>query len=83
MLFRSLFICEATLPNKFKKVAHKLGHSTPYDLARMAIKSKSKKVVMFHIATTFIKQIDDFKLQADKELNDKVIIAEDLMEIEI
>ena len=78
-----LFICEATLPNKLKNVAHKLGHSTPYDLARMAIESKSKKVVMFHIATTFIKQIDDFKLQADKELNDNVIIAEDLMEIKI
>lgn len=78
-----LLLCEASLPNKFKTLAHKLGHSTPYDLALMAKESKSKKVVMFHIATTFIKQIDDFKRQADKELNDNVIIAEDLMEIEI
>jgi ribonuclease Z len=78
-----LLIYESTFPNKFKNIAYKYGHSTPYDLARLAIETNSKQVAMVHIASTYLNQIDNFKVEAEKELKRPIIIAEDLMVLEI
>jgi ribonuclease Z len=78
-----LFICESTFPSQFKRIAAKYGHCTPYDLARLANESHSKKVAMVHIASNYLDQIDKFKSQAEKEFGNEIIIAEDLMEIQI
>jgi ribonuclease Z len=78
-----LLICESTFPSKFKKIAYKYGHSTPFDLAKLAIESNSKRVAMVHIFSTFSNQREKFKLEAEKELKRKIILAEDLMKIEL
>jgi ribonuclease BN (tRNA processing enzyme) len=38
---------------------------------------------MVHIASNYLDQIDKFKSQAEKEFGNEIIIAEDLMEIQI
>ncbi|MFX0071834.1 MAG: MBL fold metallo-hydrolase [Candidatus Hermodarchaeota archaeon] len=76
-------IFESTFPSEFKKVAHKYGHSTPYDLAQLARESNCGQVAMVHIASTYIHQIEKFRSQAEIELNKTIIIPEDLMEINI
>ncbi|MBD3256694.1 MAG: MBL fold metallo-hydrolase [Candidatus Lokiarchaeota archaeon] len=78
-----LLIHEATFPNKFRNVAHKYGHSTPFDLAKIALESNSKKVAMVHISTAFQDQINQFKVEAEEVLGKEVFIPDDLTEMVI
>ena len=38
---------------------------------------------MIHISSVFSNQFEDFRIQAEKDFNGKVVIAGDLMNIEI
>jgi len=78
-----LFICEASFPDKFQKVAHKYNHCTPSDAAHIAKKSNSKKLVLVHISPIFESQIPFMKKSAEEIFEDEVIIAEDLNILEI
>ena len=78
-----MFICETTMPDKWSDFAHEYFHSTPSDAANIANAAQCKKLVLFHIASHFINQIDKFQKQAEQKFKKEVIIAEDLMELEI
>jgi len=78
-----LLICEATFPDKFKKVAHKYHHCTPSDAANIAKKSNSKKLVLVHISPVFESVIPKMKNAAEEIFENDVIIGIDLMQLEI
>jgi len=78
-----LFICEATFPDKFQKIAHKYHHCTPSDAAHMAKKSNSKKLVLVHISPIFDSQNSLMKKSAEEIFENEVIIAEDMRKLEI
>jgi len=78
-----LLVCECTLPDDMHEFAHKHNHCTPSDVGKIASKSNSKKLVLTHISSFFLDRIDEFKASAEKFFNKEVIIAEDLMELEI
>lgn len=77
------FICEATFPDKFQKIAHKYHHCTPSDAANIAKKSNSKRLALVHISPVFESQISMMKKSAEKIFGNEVIIAEDLKKFEI
>ena len=76
----NLLICESTYPDKYRRIAHKYGHSTPLDMAKIALKSNSKKLALVHLMSKIPKE---FKLHAEQEFKNKLIIAEDLMELKL
>ncbi len=78
-----LLICESTFSDKYGKIAHKYGHSTPLDMAKLTIESNSKKLALVHIMLNIPMELEKFKLQAEQEFKNKIIIAEDLMEIKL
>lgn len=78
-----LLVCECTLPDDMHKFAHEHYHCTPSDAGKIATAVNSKKLVLTHISSFFLGRIDEFKKSAEKNFNKEVIIAEDLMELEI
>jgi ribonuclease Z len=78
-----LLVCECTLPDDMHEFAQKHKHCTPSDVGKIAAAAGSKKIVLTHISSFFLGRIDEFKKSAEKYFNKEVIIAEDLMEIEI
>lgn len=78
-----LLICEATYPNKLSKMTTVYHHCTPSDAAEMALRANCKKLVLFHISSFFANDIENFKKAAETKLNKEVLIAEDLMIIEV
>ena len=78
-----LLIHESTFLDRYEELAHKLYHSTPSDAAEIAMESNCKKLVLFHIPPSFSKHTAKFKKQAEKRFKNKVLIAEDLMELNI
>ncbi len=76
-----IFICDATMPDEWAKFAHEHYHCTPSDAGKIATNANCKKLVLFHIASHFVNQIDKFKRQAEKEFKNEVIIAQDLLEL--
>jgi ribonuclease Z len=74
----NLFICEATFPDKFEKVAHKYHHCSPSDAAKIAKTSHSEKLVLVHISPIFIDFIKEMKKSAEKLFQKDVIIGKDL-----
>ncbi|MFX1259554.1 MAG: MBL fold metallo-hydrolase [Promethearchaeota archaeon] len=78
-----LLIAESSFPNKYKELAHKIYHSTPSDAAELGINSNCKKLVLFHISSAFKNQFARFKAEAEEIFKNDVIIAKDLMILEI
>lgn len=78
-----LLISEATFPNKYEQIAHKYGHTTPRDLAMLATNSNCKQTAIFHISSHYSDNLEDFKVQVEKNYKRTVILAEDLMEIKL
>ena len=78
-----LFICECTLPDDMYEFAYKHKHCTPSDVGKIAAAANSKKLVLTHISSFFLGRIDEFKKSAETHFKKEVIIAEDLMELEI
>ena len=78
-----VFICESTIPDEMADFAHKHYHCTPSDAAEIADKANCNRLVLFHISSHFIEQINEFKTQAAVKFKKSIIIAEDLMEIEV
>jgi ribonuclease Z len=74
-----LLICESTLPTQFKSFAHQHFHMTPEDAANLAVASSAKKLLLFHISSYFVEQVDEFKNQAEKIFKKEVMIAHDNM----
>jgi len=70
-----LAIMEATGPKEWR-----LGHINGEDLGKLAQKTKIKKLVVIHIANTYLPRI---KKDIKKNYKGKLIIAKDLMEIQI
>jgi len=79
----NLLICESTLPNEYAQLAHKINHSTPSDAAKIATKANCEKLALFHISSYFKDQITNFKKEAEVIFKKEVIIAEDLMVIDV
>ncbi|MFX1239257.1 MAG: MBL fold metallo-hydrolase, partial [Promethearchaeota archaeon] len=73
--------CESTFPDELADFAHKHYHFTPADAAELALETQCKKLILVHISSYFIDQLDIFKQQAEQKLRKSVILAEDLMEI--
>jgi ribonuclease Z len=79
----NLFICESTFPDKYAKFADEYGHSTPSEVARMARDANCQKLVLVHLYPLFAKKIVRSKKNL-KEIFDKgIIIADDLLTVEI
>jgi ribonuclease Z len=78
-----LLACECTLPDEMGEFAHKHYHCTPTDVGKIAVVVNTKQLVLTHISSFFLGQIDEFKKIAAKYFKKEVIIAEDLMELEI
>ena len=78
-----LFICDTTMPDEWEEFAHEHFHCTPSDAATIANKIYCEKLVLFHIASHFIKQFDKFQQQAEKIFKKEIIIAKDRMVIEL
>jgi len=78
-----ILICEATFPDKLQRFAHKHGHCTSSDAARIAKNSNSKKLILVHISPVFENKIPKMKQQAERIFENDVIIGEDLMKLEI
>jgi ribonuclease Z len=78
-----ILLCEATFPDKLQRFAHKHGHCTSSDAARIAKDSNSKKLILVHVSSVFENQIPKIKQQAERIFENDVIIGEDLMKLEI
>ena len=78
-----LLISEATLPSKFADFAHTHFHMTPEDAASLALKASCKRLALFHISSYFLDQLNNFKIEAKKIFNNEVILAEDLMKLDV
>ncbi|MFX1277296.1 MAG: MBL fold metallo-hydrolase [Promethearchaeota archaeon] len=78
-----LFICETTMPDNWSVFAHEHYHCTPSDAAKLGMNARCKKLVLFHIPSHFTNQMDKFRKQAEKIYKKDVIIAEDMMKLEI
>lgn len=78
-----LLVCECTLPDDMHEFAHKHKHCTPSDVGKIAAAVNIKKLVLTHISSFFLGRLDEFKKSAEKYFKKEVIIAEDLMELQI
>ncbi|TFF88837.1 MAG: MBL fold metallo-hydrolase [Promethearchaeota archaeon] len=80
-----LLIIESTFPDDFSNFAHKYHHCTPYDAGLLAQKAEVKKLALTHISSLFQneKEIKKIEKQAKKQFKNEVIIAKDLLTIEI
>jgi ribonuclease Z len=78
-----LLVCECTLPDDMHEFAHKHFHCTPSDVGKIASAAKINKLVLTHISTFFLDRLNEFKKNVKKYFNKPVIIAEDLMELEL
>jgi len=71
------------MPDVLSALAHKYFHCTPSDAALMAKIAHCKKLVLNHIPSHFVNQIDKFREQAEELFKKEVLIAEDLMELNL
>jgi len=78
-----LLVCECTLPDDMYEFAHEHFHCTPSDVGKIADAVNAKKLILTHISSFFLDRLDEFKKIAEKHFNKEVIIAEDLMELEL
>ena len=80
-----ILISESTFPDKYSVFAHKYNHCTPKDAAILANKSKSKMLIITHISALFKKEKerDKFIDEAKRIYKNKIIIAKDLLNINI
>jgi len=78
-----LLIHETTFPDEFQELAHQLYHSTPSDIAEIAIKIRCDKVALVHISPSFYDQINDFYKAVRKSFSGYIYIPDDMTEIEI
>jgi ribonuclease Z len=76
-----LLIHESTVDDEFKEKAEDAGHSTASQAALIAKKARVKKLILTHISARY-KDVKIMMRQA-KKIFPNVVIAKDLMEIEI
>ncbi len=79
----NILICESTFPDRNKELAIEYGHCTLSDAARMARDANCEKLVVVHIAPFFFKKIVRSKDKIKEIFNKEVIIADDLLTLEI
>lgn len=79
----NVFICESTFPDKYSKFADEYGHSTPSDAAKMARDANCQKLVLVHLYPLFAKRVIKSKDNIKKIFNKEILIADDLMTLEI
>ncbi|MCL2142347.1 MAG: ribonuclease Z [Methanimicrococcus sp.] len=77
-----VLIHEATFTSAFKENAYEWGHSTAKGVAEMAKKYNIRKLVLTHISPRFNEEEDSVLEDAKSEF-ENVILAEDLMEIDV
>ncbi|MBD3230096.1 MAG: hypothetical protein GF329_18095 [Candidatus Lokiarchaeota archaeon] len=80
-----LLICECTFPDELSEFAHKYNHCTPYDAAILGNKAEVKKLVLTHISSIFQneEELEKIKNQAKQQSKNEVIVAKDLLTLEI
>ncbi len=74
---------EASMPDEYAKWAHKYFHSTPMDAAKIATDAGVKKLVLFHFMPQLEGKEESLGEEARKYFKGEVIIAQDMMQIEI
>ena len=77
-----VLIHEATFTSALKENAYEWGHSTAKGVAEMSKKYNIKKLVLTHISPRFNEE-EDVVLEDAKSEFENVILAEDLMEIDV
>ncbi len=78
-----VLIHEAVFPNDMVDLAHKLGHSTPYDAGVIAKKADVKKLVLFHYANIFEGNEKKLIEQAKTSFDGEILVAKDLWSINL
>jgi len=78
-----VFICESTFPDKYDKLADEHGHSTPSDVAKMARDAKCQKLILVHLYPLFAKWVIKSKNKLKEIFDNEIIIADDLLTLEI
>ncbi|MCS7095619.1 MAG: ribonuclease Z [Candidatus Bathyarchaeota archaeon] len=76
-----LLIHEATFGDELAERAKEDGHSTPSQAAKLAKKSKVKRLVLTHLSARY--EDASMILEQGRKIFNNTIVAEDLMEIEI
>jgi ribonuclease Z len=76
-----LLIHEATFSEELTERAEEDGHSTTVQAAEIAKKAQVKRLVLTHISSRYPEP--SFLLDEAKKIFDNVIVAEDLMELEV
>lgn len=79
----NVLITETTFPDKFSELAHSLRHSTPSDAAELAELSHCDTLVLFHISSYYEELLNNFKEEAERKFKKEVILAQDLLILEI
>ncbi|MHA1917779.1 MAG: MBL fold metallo-hydrolase [Candidatus Ranarchaeia archaeon] len=74
-----ILIHESTHPDKDRDLAHKLGHSTPSDAAKIAKKSNVNQLILTHIS---VKE-EELPLIKAKKIFNNIILAHDFYEINL
>ncbi|MFX1445843.1 MAG: MBL fold metallo-hydrolase [Promethearchaeota archaeon] len=78
-----ILICESTFPDKYIKFADEYGHTTPSDAAKMAREANCQKLVLVHLYPLFAKKVIKSKSNLKDKFDKEIIIAEDLLTLEI
>jgi len=78
-----VFICESTFPDIYAKFADEYGHSTPSDVAKMARDANCQKLVLVHLYPLFAKKVVKSKDDLKEIFNKEILIAEDLLTLEL
>lgn len=78
-----LFICESTFSDDKAELAYQTGHCTPSDAAKMARDADCEKLVFVHFSPPF-SELVRHSIEGVKDIFDKeIMIADDLLTIEI
>lgn len=79
----NILVCESTFPDKYTKLADEYGHCTPSDAAKMARDANCEKLILVHILPYFAKNITKSKENIKKIFDKEILIADDLLTLEI
>lgn len=81
----TLLICEATFPDSLADFAHKYYHCTPSDAVKLATQANIRKLALTHISAAFHNEniLKKIKEQSEKKFMNEVIMAKDLMTLNI
>ncbi len=73
-----LLICESTYSKEEQEIAKKHGHMTSYDAAKIAKKSKSKELCLFHLSQRYDQIPKIIQKEAKEIFKEKITIPDDL-----